>query len=165
MRKYLYTLMLFFPMMWALTSCSNDDDLPQVDISIDYSGATEVDGVFYVVAGNTFAIDALKVTPLDGYGKATLSTTAYYWNYQFVGSTIVEPFGMKFETEGMEPGNAVLQINTTVAQVDRSIGIAYFTLPVKIVESEGDIPGDDDQPDNGEIKPDVDMRTGVGPTI
>ena len=45
MRKSLYTLMRFFPMMWALTSCSNDDDLPQVDITIDYSGATEVDGV------------------------------------------------------------------------------------------------------------------------
>lgn len=161
MKKFLYTLLLLAaPVLMA--SCSNDDELPQVDMSIDYSGATETEGVLYIVSGDKLSIDAINVTPLKGYGKATIGATAYYWNYQYIGTSIEEPFGIAIDTEDMPVGDYVLQINSTVYQVDRSVGMAYFTIPVKIVDQPDDVPGGDDG--SGEIVPDVDMRAGVAPT-
>ena len=57
MKKILYALLLALP--FALSSCSNDDELPEVNISVDYSGATEVDGVYYVIEGEELMARAL----------------------------------------------------------------------------------------------------------
>ena len=162
MKKILYALLLALP--FALSSCSNDDELPEVNISVDYSGATEVDGVYYVVEGEKLNIDAIKVTPKSGYKAATRGATSYYWNYQFLGTTIVEPFGITVDTEGMEPGDYIMQIRSTVYQVDRAAGIAYIVLPVKIVDDDHDIPGNGDEPEEGTINPDSDIRAAVAPT-
>lgn len=48
-------LALLFPALFALAlgfvSCSDDDDLPLVDVNTTYTGATMVDGTLYVVCG------------------------------------------------------------------------------------------------------------------
>ena len=159
MKKFLY-LLLALPML-LISSCSNDDDLPQVDMQITYSGAVKVDGVLYVPQGQDFEIESITATPLKGYKEATIGATAYYWNYQYLGTTIEQPFGLKFDTADMPVGNYMLQINSTVYQVDRSVGIAYFTYPVKIVAPE-DMPGEAGE---GTDTPDVDVRAGVQPTV
>lgn len=148
----------------AMTSCSNDDDLPEVKIAIEVSDAAEKDGVLYVLQGENLSIDAITVTPLNSSKKATLGATAYYWNYQYLGSTVVEPFGITIDTSEMPVGDYILQINTTVFQEDKSVGVAYFTYPVKIVESATDLP-DGVNPDEGSrMEPDVEMRSGAAPT-
>lgn len=159
MKKYIYFL-LALPML-LFVSCSNDDDLPQVDTQVTYSGAVEVDGVLYVPEGQNFAIESITATPLKGYKEATIGATAYYWNYQYVGTTIEAPFGLSFNTAAMPVGDYMLQINATIYQVDRSVGIAYFTYPVKIVPV-------DEMPSGttgGTDIPDTDVRAGVIPTV
>ncbi|MBD5186224.1 MAG: hypothetical protein HDS92_06420 [Bacteroidales bacterium] len=161
MKRFYYFLLALLPVI-ALSSCSSEDDLPDVEMSVTYSGATDIDNVLYVVQGNVLSIDALTVTPVDASKKATIGATAYYWNYQYVGTTIREPFGMSFDTATMPVGDYVLQINSTVYQVDKSVGQAYFTYLVKIVANESDVPGA--VTGSGTDKPDVDVRSGALPT-
>lgn len=160
MKKYLYFL-LALPML-LFASCSNDDDLPQVDMEITYSGAVEVDGTLYVPEGQNFAIESITATPLKGYKEATIGATAYYWNYQYLGTSIEAPFGLTFNTADMPTGDYMLQINSTIYQVDRSVGIAYFTYHVKVVPAD-EMP--DDGTEGGTDNPDPDIRAGVMPSV
>lgn len=146
------------------TSCSNDDDLPEVDLSVAFSGASEQDGILYVVQGDDLVIEGLYVTPVAGTKKATLGATAYYWDYQFIGTSMMEPFGMSFNTARLPVGDYLLQINTTVFQVDKSVGIAYITFPVKVVEA-AQLPEGLIQKQGGTITPDTDIRSGAQPSI
>lgn len=151
MKKFLY---LLFALPVLFCSCSDDDNLPMVDMQIAYSGAVMKDGVLYVPEGSDFAIESITATPVKGYREATIGATAYYWNYQYLGTTIEAPFGLKFNTADMPVGDYMLQVNSTVYQVDRSVGVAYFAYPVKIV-TPGDMP---DTPSGGTDKPDADIR-------
>lgn len=76
----------------------------------------------------------------------------------------MEPFGITVDTEGMEPGDYIMQIRSTVYQVDRAAGIAYIVLPVKIVADDDGVPGNGDEPEEGTINPDSDIRVAVAPT-
>lgn len=150
----------------AMTSCSNDDELPQVKASIDYAGAVEDDGTFYVKLGDDLSITSITVTPEAGYGKATLGATAYYWNYAYLATTIEEPFGMTLPTSEMPEGDYVLQIRSTVFQENRSVGLAYFSFPVKIVKDYPENPGSGPRVvPSGTVSPDVDMRNNPKPGV
>lgn len=146
------------------TSCSNDDDLPEVNLAVAFSGASENDGTLYVMQGDNLVIDGLTVTPVSGSKKATLGATAYYWDYQFLGTSIMEPFGLSINTERLPVGKYLLQINTTVFQVDKSVGIAYISLPVVVVTAD-EMPKGARQSQGGIITPDTDIRSGVHPSI
>ncbi len=162
MKKIFSLLFLAALPLLMLTSCSSEDDLPEVDLTVNYSGATDVDKVLYVVQGDELAIDAINVTPLEGTAKATLGAVSYYWNFQFVGTVIVEPFGMAFDTASMPEGSYALQINSTVYQEGKSVGMAYMTYNVKIVASADDVPGG--VTGSGVDDPLVDVRAGALPT-
>lgn len=162
MKRFLYFLLVAAPLLGITSACSSEDDLPDADITVSYSGATDVDDVFYVVKGTQFSIDEISVKSLDASKKATIGATAYYWNYQYVGTTITEPFGMAFDTASMPVGDYMLQINSTVCQVDKSVGIAYMTFPIKIVATADDVPAD--VTDSGAVTPESDIRAGALPT-
>lgn len=159
MKNFLYLLMAL-PVLFGLSSCSDDDDnsLPEVNLSVSYSGATNVDGVLYVVEGDTFTIDGITVTPVEGTKAATLGATTYYWDYAPVATTIIEPFGMQLNTTGIPEGNHLLQIRSSVYQVDKSVATAYMAYKVTIVGAADDIPqpsgsGSDILPPNTTITP------------
>ncbi len=160
--KRFYYLLLIAVTAIAFTSCSSEDDLPDANVTVSYSGATEIDDVLYVVQGSTLSIDDVVATPLDASKKTTIGATAYYWNYQYVGTTITEPFGMTFDTASMPVGDYMLQINSTVCQVGKAVGIAYITFPVRIVASAEDVPGD--VSGGGDVTPDSDIRSGALPS-
>ena len=158
MKKFIY---LLIALPFLLASCSNDDDLPEVDFSIQYSGAQSVDGILYVVQGDTLKIDAINITPREGTKPATIGATAYYWDYLYFGTAMTPPFAMALETADLPAGNDLLQFESSVFQVDKSVATAYFTYKVKIVESADDIPsGSVVEP--GVLKPDPDVRSGAG---
>jgi hypothetical protein len=137
MKRLIYCL-IALPLL-MITSCSNDDELPDVTFNVSFSGATNVDGVFYVVEGDAFAIDGISVKPVSG-GEAAIGAVTYGWNYMEIGSTITPPFNMAINTAVLGVSDNVLQIEASVLQVDKSIAIAYFKYPVKIVASADDIP-------------------------
>lgn len=137
--KRLFYALFALPLL-LMASCSNDDDMPEVSFKVNYSGATCVDGVFYVVAGDTFSIDGITVTPADGTNQAAIGAVTYGWDYMTFGTNIQPPFGIELNTAELGPGSHILQMEASVLQVDKAVAIAYFKYPVQIVASADDIP-------------------------
>lgn len=144
MKKFFYLLLL--PLLAVMvTACDDDDkDLPNVSLSIDYSGATEVDGVLTVEQGEVLSIDALNVIPAEGTKKATLGQTIYYLDGIPFYTTVVVPFETGIDTSELEIGRHVLGVRTTVYQVDKEIGFALAEFYFNVVA-----PTSDDTPDDG----------------
>lgn len=159
MKKFIY-LLLILPTL-IFTSCSNDDDLPQVSFDVAFSGATNVDGTFYVVADSTFSIDAITVTPVDGTKEAAIGAVTYFWDYMAFGGNLTPPFGVSINTGDVGPGNHVLQFEASILQVGKSIAVAYFTYPIKIVASETEIPSGD-KVSRGSVPANPTIRSGTG---
>lgn len=157
MKRLIY---LLFALPLFLASCSNDDELPEVKFTVDYSGAVSVDNVLYVVQGDTLAIDEINVTPVDGTKPATIGAASYSWDYLFIGTSMTPPFGLELQTATLPVGNHILQFETTVFQEGKSIASAYFSYKVKIVESADDIPtGSTVEP--GFLRANPDIRSGA----
>ena len=136
MKKFLYILMLL-PFM--LGACSDDKDFPSVDITIAMSGAAQQDGVVYAVQGTPFNIDAITVRSLNG-NAAALTTVAYYWNNVLSSINPVSPYAVSWNTQMLPVGDNVLQLQTSLLEVDKSIVTALLTVPVRVVASEEDLP-------------------------
>lgn len=158
MKRLIYFL-LALPLL-VFTACSNDDELPDVSFDITFSGATNVDGVFYIVNGDEFSIDGISVKPNSG-GDAAIGAVTYGWNFMEIGSSITPPFSMIIDTEDLGVSDNVLQIEASVLQVDKAIAIAYFKYPVKIVASAADIPSGE-KVFTGSMKSDATLRSGTG---
>lgn len=152
MRKFL-NLLLFMSVMTALTSCHDDDNIPQVTFNVNYEGAIKTDGVFYVVRGDVFTITSVTVTPVDGTERAELGPVTYAWDYGVLGTNFISPYGLSIDTSVEPLGNHLLQLTATVIQEGKSLGQAAIGLPVKIVASPEDIPGyTPDTPSTGETR-------------
>lgn len=157
MKKFFYLLLL--PLLAVMvTACDDDDkDLPDVTLSIEYSGATEQDGVLTIEQGQVLTIDALKVTPAEGTKQATLGQTIYYLDGIPFYSTVVVPFATEINTTDMEIGEHTLGVRTTVYQVDKEIGFALAQFDFMVTE-----PTTSDTPDDGSgtLNPEVRVTDG-----
>lgn len=138
MKKILWLLALC-PLL-AIMSCSDDDAMPDVQLSVDYAGAVAVDGKLYAVRGDTIEITGLYVTPAPGTKNAILGTTSYYWDYQLNDITAVMPFATWFATGRAPLGFNRIDISTTIAQENKQLMSANITIPVILVENPDQLP-------------------------
>ncbi len=144
MKKLYYFLLLALPMIMA-TSCDDDDnDLPDVDISLEISGGVNVDGTIYVVRGETLEITGITVTNRDPNKEAVITSATYYWDYREIGVSVTAPYGGTIATtENTALGDHLLQIECPLFAVDKSPATAVMTYNVVVVESADDIPSGD----------------------
>lgn len=82
------------PALIFMASCDHDDDLPNVTVSYDYSNATEVDDILYVVEGDTLTIDSVAVTPAQGTKDAQILSVLYRFNGYMIANV---PFSFRSE--------------------------------------------------------------------
>ena len=142
MKKLFYLLLLALPVI-GMNSCDDDDDVPNVSLSATIDGDTRVDNTLYVVSGDTLDIESINL--IDNTKKgAVIGSASYFWDYYRLGGTIVAPYGMDIDTEGVPVGNHLLQIRVSIYAVDYSPCVGYMEYPVKIVASENDIPTEGD---------------------
>lgn len=137
MKKFLY-LLLMLP-LFVMTSCSDDDDFPQVDITISMQPASFDSNVLYVVKGQPFTVNSLSVTSLDGKA-ATLGQVGYYWNNVLFAVSNVSPYSVVLNTSNLPLGKNLLQIRTNIFQVDKTITAAWMSYNVMLVDSADEIP-------------------------
>ncbi len=135
--KKLMLALLFMPFLF--TSC-DDDDTPQVNMSVTFSGCTRVGDELYVVKGDTLFVEEIQIESLNGK-ESTVGPTTYFWNRRFVETIYFAPYNYWFDTSMMATGRHLLQIQSTVLQVDASPATAFFSYPVRVVERVEDIPG------------------------
>lgn len=141
MKKMMY-LLLALPML-MLAACDDDDNkVAQVTFSMDYSGATEVDGVYYVVEGTPFVIDGVSVTPVRQGVKAIVTQVSYGVDGTFLGTSLAEPFGATIPTEGMALGRHTLTMQMPVMEEGCAPSNAFVKVPFEVVAADSDIPGD-----------------------
>ena len=138
-KKILLALAVAVPAV-AFTSCNDDDDLPNVDFNVAVSGGTVVDGTIYTVAGDTLSIDGIKVVNNENK-NAIITYASYYWDYRFIGTNPVEPFGYEiYISNETEPGKHLLEIYTPVYAVDKEPAFAVLAYPVVVVENATELP-------------------------
>ena len=125
MKKLLY-LLLLLPLGF-LASCSDDDDLPAVEVTVNIDNAVPL------------TVQSINVESLNG--KATgISGVNYVLDHVGLGYNIVSPFGAQINPAYLPVGNHLFTLSFDVLQVDKSIAYAQLSTIVTVVESAEDLP-------------------------
>ncbi len=140
MKKFIYSLILLLPLTFGLTACDDDNDLPDVDVTVEISGGARIGQNIYVVAGDTLRIDSIGVTNLDPGKTAIISRASYSWDYIFIGTSVLSPYGASFPTSKNILGTHLLQIECPLFAVDKSPALMFMAYKVVIVENKDQIP-------------------------
>ncbi|MCM1033180.1 MAG: hypothetical protein NC405_05425 [Odoribacter sp.] len=139
--KRLFYLFIFALPLIGFTACDDDNDLPDVDFIIDISDASYVDGTIYVVAGETFTIDGIKVVNNEKGKEALITYAEYFWDYQRLGVSASDPFAFEIYVSPETPlGEHLLEIYSPVYAVDKTPAFAMQAFNVQVVASASDIP-------------------------
>ncbi len=137
--KKLVCFLLAIPLFVA--SCDdNDDHFPKVGISVETSGAAIVDGVAYVVQGDTLTIENVEVKTTDVNAHVAIGAVSFFWDRMFVGSTSIPPYYIAIDTDMVMVGRHSLQVRCSLLAVDYSPVVGLVNCPVRVVESAADIP-------------------------
>ncbi len=142
MKKLLY-LLLVVPFAMMFSSCNNDDDLPNVDVTMSFHNAVVDDGTVYVLQDQPFEITGLTTKAVDSNQQSAIVNVRYFWNG--IPATSLTWAGLPAEIDmanvpQTESGNYVLGLNATLLETDKSISYCAINVPIKAVESEADLP-------------------------
>ena len=128
------------PVVFFASCDDNDNNLPNVNVSIDISGGVRVDDIIYVVKGDTLKVEKINVVNREQGKNAIINSASYSWDYHYMGISTVPPFGASIVTDDMEIGHHLLQIECPVYAVDKSAAKLYMAYKVDVVSSSDDIP-------------------------
>lgn len=126
----------------GFTSCSDDDDLPDVTMGITIDGGVfGPDGDVYVVQGdelNIVSVDIKNNTPNQG---AAVANVSYYLNSVYLGTTNIPPFGCRnILGENAPVGEYDLDITCNVLAVDKEVAIAAMDYDIEVVPDASYLP-------------------------
>lgn len=138
MKKLLY-LLLLLPLGFITTSCSDEDDIPSVSISVKIADAVDANGRIYIVSGQPLTVDGITVESLNGKASG-ISGVNYALDHIGLGYTMVQPFGASINAAYLPVGNHLLTLAFDVLQVDKSIAYAQISTVVSVVEAVEDLP-------------------------
>lgn len=146
MKKVYYFMLLAVMTVFAtsLSSCSKDDDLPKVDVTldVDQSTAKTIRDTVYVVRGETIIVNDVNITNLEQGKPALINKVSFYWDgVRLTSEKLSHPFYMLFPTlETTTLGNHKIGLTCQVAAEGKSLAFAVVDFPVKVVEDESEIP-------------------------
>ncbi len=142
MKKLLY-LLLVIPFAMMVSSCSNDNDLPNVDITMTFDNAVVKDGTVYVVQDSVFSITSLTTKAVDSNQQSAIVNVRYFWNGYPAPNLTWSNFPMEIDMAQMiqpESGNNILGLDATLLETDKSISYSTSRIPSKAVEKVEDLP-------------------------
>lgn len=135
----------------GFASCSDDDDLPMVDVNTTYTGATMVDGTLYVVQDQAFEITSVVATPVREGAKVGISSVEYGLDGWVVGVTNVSPFGVTFDAGTFAVGKHLLSMRMGILEEGCSPAVGYYATDFVVVESADEIPTPSEETPQGTI--------------
>lgn len=142
MKKLIY-LLLVLPFAMMISSCSSDNDLPNVDITMSFDNAVVKDGVVYVVADQTLSVTGLTTKAVDSNKQSAIVNARYFWNGIPAPGLTWSGFPMEINMAEMplvESGNNILGLNATLLEVDKTMSYCTLNIPIKTVASAEDLP-------------------------
>ncbi|MCM1292151.1 MAG: hypothetical protein NC111_00315 [Bacteroides sp.] len=140
--KKLYLLLLALPLMFAAVSChDDDDDMPQVKISLNYENGAVNGSNVYVVKPDTLVIESVNVTAVRPGHVATCVGPVNYWLSGYpIGTSFIAPFGARIATNDLEVGQYSLTLTMGIAEEGYSLATAMASVMVNVVADANDIP-------------------------
>lgn len=139
--KILKLLFLTMPLLAAFAACSDDNEMPQVDISLTYRNAKVVNEAVYVVKPDTLFVDSVSVTAVrQGHIAGVFGPVNYYLDGVFVGSNPIIPNGMGILTEKLDPGTYSLGLSMNVAEEGCELATALVSVKMVVVSDPSEIP-------------------------
>lgn len=137
MKKLLY-LLLLLPFGF-LASCSDDDDMPSVDIVVTIDNVVNDNGRLYLLSGEPLEVQSIAAESLNGNASA-VSGVNYILDHIGIGYTIVSPFGGEIPPAYLPVGNHLFTLEFDVLQVDKSIAYAQISNIVTVVKDDTELP-------------------------
>lgn len=127
-------LLLTLMLVSLLAACSDDNDIPDVNLYADFEGVTYdgQTGITYAVKGEDFKVTSVNVESLNGE-KAALGPVTFYWDGVPFAETIVEPFSVVVPTTALPVGDHTLTIKATVLQEGKSVGVGWVAYKFRII--------------------------------
>ncbi len=147
--KKLLALLCALPLLIGMAACDDDDNLPQVDISFNFSNATVSNGTVYVVSPDTLIVEGITVRPTRPNHVATCVGPVNYWlDGVPVYTTFLAPYGVKIPTEDLTPGSYTLTANMGIAEEGATLATAVTQVKIVVVADQTEIPQPGDDPSN-----------------
>lgn len=141
MKHSILALLAVLPLALGFASCSDDDDLPDVTMSITISGGQKIGDIIYVVQSDTLFIDAINVKNNEPDKNAAITAATYIWDYYTLGTSVLPPYGFTIvTTDQTQIGRHFLEIVCPLLAVDKSVATAILPYTVQVVASPDDIP-------------------------
>lgn len=122
-----------------VSSCSDDNDLPNVDITMSFDNAVVDDGTVYVVQDSVFSITSITTKSVDSGKSSAIANIKYFWNGRPAPGLTWSGMPVNIDMAIMpQPasGNNVLALDATLLEVDKSISYCTLRIPVKAVKIE-----------------------------
>lgn len=142
MKKFIYLLFLL-PMAF-LASCNNDDDFPQVDLTLEINNVYQdqtTGKLYYVEGGDSPVIESLTASSLESGKNAAVTNVFYYLNRVVrLFGTEEDPFTPVIPGQLLEEGVNYINISATVLQEDKSIAYLNSSVPLIVVDEEKNLP-------------------------
>lgn len=139
MKKLLYLAMLLLPLGFMAASCSDDNDLPDVDVTVCYDNVVMDNNILYVVQGDTLKVEGIDCKGNDGK-QALVSNVTYYLNGFPQIHPYFAPYGVGLDTGVLETGRYVLTMGMNILQVDKTMSSGMIDQSFIVVKSADDLP-------------------------
>lgn len=138
MKKLLY-LLLVIPFAMMISSCSDEKDLPNVEITMSFDNAAVKDGVVYVVQEEAFSITGLTTKSVDSNQQSAIVNVKYFWNGIPAPGLTWSSFPMEIDLADMpepESGKNILGLDATLLETDKSMAYCSLRIPIQSVALE-----------------------------
>lgn len=142
MKKLLY-LLLLLPAAFIFSSCSDDDNLPNVEVTMTFDNAVVDDGTLYVMQDSVFSMTSLTTKAVNSDNQTAIANVRYFWNGIPAPGLTWSPFPLEIDMAQMptvRSGANVLGLRATLLEVDKSLAYCTLNVPIKAVETEADFP-------------------------
>ena len=140
MKRHFFPLLLLALPLLFLVSCSDNDDLPDVDITVNFEGLYQANGQLYALRDTPLVVNSVTVTPLGSSKEAALGSVRYYCNGVYQGTSALPPFEASFNVAEIPDGPNFLGLEMGVFQVDKSLSWAKIEFKFNVVDDAASLP-------------------------
>lgn len=142
MKKILTILFVLTAIPLVFTACDDDNDLPDVDITVNFENAVRADdGRIYIVKGTPLSVTSIEVTNREAGKKAIATAAIYYLDGLRVGASVISPLAFSLSTDNLPAGTYDFNIEVEIIAVDKTPAFGVLGYKICIVENESEIPG------------------------
>ena len=141
MKKWILLLMAL-PLLCFLSSCNDEDSLPNVDIDVHYSNGIVSQSQVYVVKPDTLYIEGVTVEAVNPNHDAAVVGLVTYRIDGFMPGIVAYPNErVAILTENMPLGTHILTAEMGIAEEGCALSRAFVSVAFHVVSDESEIPG------------------------